>query len=65
MPKKSLINRITGESYWKERAIALFMVVGLLVGNVVEMMSGKEAKDSPIIWIAGVMIGATVVVHFR
>jgi PAS domain S-box-containing protein len=61
MPKKSLINRITGESYWKERAIALFMVVGLLVGNVVEMMSGKEAKDSPIIWIAGVLIGATVV----
>ena len=62
MPKKSLINRITGESYWKERAISLFMVVGLLLGNMVEMMSGKEAKDSPIIWIAGVLIGTVVVV---
>jgi PAS domain S-box-containing protein len=62
MQIKGLINRITGESYWKERAIALFMVIGLLLGNVVEILSGKEAKDSPIIWIAGVVIGSAVVV---
>ncbi len=62
MQLKNIINRITGESYWKERAVALFMVIGLLVGNIVEMMSGKEAKDSPVIWIAGVVIGTTVVV---
>jgi PAS domain S-box-containing protein len=62
MPLKNIFERIKGESYWKERVVASFMVMGLLVGNVVEMLSGEEAKDPAIIWIAGVITGTTVIV---
>lgn len=62
MGLKGIIARIKGESYWKERAIASFMVVFLLLGNIVEMLSGTEAKDPAIIWIAGVVLGSTVVI---
>ncbi len=59
---KTIFARIKGESYWKERAITGFMVTFLLIGNVVEMLSGVEAKDPAIIWIAGVIIGTVVVI---
>ena len=59
---KNILRKITGESYWKERTIAIFMVVGLLAGNLVEILSGKEAKDSPVFWIIGVVIGSVVIV---
>lgn len=62
MRLKNFFERIKGESYWKERVVASFMVMGLLVGNIVEMLSGEEAKDPAIIWIAGVIIGTTVIV---
>lgn len=62
MALKNIFERIKGESYWKERVVASFMVTGLLLGNVVELMSGEKAKDPAIIWIAGVIIGVTVIV---
>ncbi len=60
MRLKTIFERLKGESYWKERVVASFMVLGLLLGNVVEMLSGEEAKDPAIIWIAGVFIGSVV-----
>lgn len=58
----SIVNRITGKSYWRERAFTTFVVVILLVGNLVETFSKTEAKDPAIIWIAGVILGTVVIV---
>ncbi|HLP50232.1 MAG TPA: ATP-binding protein [Chitinophagales bacterium] len=62
MPLKNIFERIKGESYWKERVVTGFMVTGYLIGNLVEMMSGKVTDDPAIIWIAGVIIGVLVIV---
>ncbi|HLP18899.1 MAG TPA: ATP-binding protein [Chitinophagales bacterium] len=59
---KNIFERIKGESYWKERVVTGFMVTGYLIGNLVEMMSGKVTDDPAIIWIAGVVIGVLVIV---
>lgn len=47
--------------YWKERTIAVFMVLVLLLGNMVEMIQGKVTDDPPAIWIAGVVLGIIVI----
>jgi len=61
MELKSILRKVRGESFWKERAVAIFMVTGYLVGNIVEMVSGKVADDPAIIWILGVMLGFVVI----
>lgn len=62
MGLKNIFERIKAESYWKERVVTGFMVTGYLVGNLVEMMSGKVTDDPAAIWIAGVLIGTAVIV---
>ena len=47
--------------YWKERTVAVFMVLVYLAGNGVEMIQGKVTDDPPAIWIAGVILGVIVV----
>ena len=47
--------------YWKERTVAVFMVLVYLAGNGVEMIQGKVTNDPPAIWIAGVILGVIVV----
>lgn len=57
---KSVFGRITSGVYWKETAITLFMVTGYLVGNGVEMLTGKVTDDPPALWITGILIGLVV-----
>jgi PAS domain S-box-containing protein len=62
MGLNKIFERIKAESYWKERVVTGFMVAGYLIGNLVEMMSGKVTDDPAAIWIAGVLIGTAVIV---
>jgi PAS domain S-box-containing protein len=55
-----LLNKITSGAYWKETAITLFMVTGYVVGNGVEMLTGKVTDDPPALWITGIIIGLVV-----
>src|SRR6187402_2179685 len=61
MKLPAIFKNITESSFWKERAITIFMVTGYLVGNGVEMISGKVTEDSPIVWILGTLLGITVI----
>lgn len=58
---KNMFRSISAGAYWKERTIAVFMVSVYLLGNIVELIEGKVTDDPAAIWIAGVLLGISVV----
>lgn len=58
---KKVVKRVTSEALWKERVITILMTVTYLLGNGIEMMSGKVTDDPPAIWITGILLGVILI----
>ncbi len=56
-----LYRSIRSELYWKERIIAIFIVLTYIFGNGYEYLTTPLTKDSPIVWIFGIILGLAVV----